>query len=118
MQIDPYTYGNSPAAVKLTKILEEVDNERIRQRVGNHYCHFCKGILEIATLDREVREELFSLWRSKYRKLILEEADLPEKVASFLFNIMKAKINDIKKGLKINEEIRRSTHGEICTDQA
>jgi len=100
LDLDPGTYGDSKAAVVLTKILNEIGDHKLARKVGNYFCYYCRGVMQIATLtDEEIRTEFFHMWKERF-KLLIEEAKMPEKVASYLRNIMKAKMQDTIRGLE------------------
>jgi len=87
-KLDPYTFGDSKAAVNLAEILSQSGYEKYLSRVSTKYSRFC----ECMNATSEIRNMSF---RSFLCKLIMMDArekvgkmKIPEEVKSHLLNIM------------------------------
>ena len=113
MTIDAYTYGDTPAAVTLAEILEELGDGKIRQRVGHIFGTYCAGFWAIMDVENnKTRESLFFVWRNYYKDRVFNDKLLPDTVKSRLWNVMVSKY-------KIDKRSREEEEGaweEMPTD--
>ena len=90
--IDPHTYGNSPAAVNLTKIL--VDHPYCVAKVSSRIQRFNRGLFLLACNKSNNMENELPFLKSLmllYRKQQIENAtklNLPADVKSHMLNVM------------------------------
>lgn len=95
--MDDFTYGNSPAAVALSKIITET-NPKLSWKVGKIWEDFSTGIKRIAACNITVslKEQLIDMWHDN-NKIRIKNSSLPDKVKSYLMNVSYAKYSDTKK---------------------
>ena len=89
-ELDPYTFGNSAAAITLAKILSQEGYDKYCKRVSTKYHDFCQVMWAIFEIkDVHVRSSLFHLvWVDSRQRAT--KINVPAEVRSYLLNIMKA----------------------------
>ncbi len=90
--IDCYTYGNTPAAIILSRIVVEQEslvNDNISKKVGRIWGDYTKGINDLSksNISDEFKKHLYRLWMDKY-VIRCREANVPKIVQTFLENAM------------------------------
>ena len=98
MNIDKNTFGKSKAAEVLTKLLNEVGDEKLSRRVCRLFTMYSQGARAIvnAVEDPHLRHSLASLWCEREKQKVLR-ATMPEDIRSYLLNIEVAVLRDIRK---------------------
>jgi len=86
--LDPYTFGDSDAAVTLAKILSQTGYEKYCRKVSTKYHEFCETIWEITDIRNiHIRSYILNLLMKDNRESV-EKLNLPEDVKSYLLNVM------------------------------
>ena len=87
-ELDPYTFGDSPAAITLAKILSQPEHEKCCSRISTKYHEFCElmwGIFSVKNVHQ--RAALFHLVMKDAREKV-DSMKAPDDVKSYLLNIM------------------------------
>lgn len=98
-QLETYTFGNSPAAVVLVRLLNEQNNDKQTRSVSRFliaHNQVAKSILEIK--NPEVRSTLIRLWQKEIKEVKL--VGLSEKVFTFTKNLAVARTREIFRASK------------------
>ena len=86
-KIDAYTFGDSPAAVTLAKLLGQDEYSGCSKRVSKKFSDFARVLKFIDQIeDNEMRRILLNLW-VKEGKINIEKAKIDDKIKSYLLNI-------------------------------
>lgn len=120
-QLDPHTFGDSPAAATLAKILSQPGYERYRAKASTKYRDFCETLWHLCKIkDISIRASILNLVKKDY----LEKVDvlkLPEEVRSYLKNVIQKayKIHitlcrEIIVGTKAKEQRKRYVEKQIA----
>ena len=87
-ELDPYTFGDSKAAINLAKILSEPEHRKYSSKVSVFYGRFNQRMMAIyAVRDFSIRQHLSWLIMKDARDKIGSSV-MPELVKSHLLNIM------------------------------
>lgn len=86
MKLDLYTYGNTPAAVVLSKLVDQHD---AGHKVGRIWGDYSTGLREIgkSNLPKRSKNHIFSLWRDCYLQRS-NQSGLPDEVVHYLNNVI------------------------------
>jgi len=86
--LDPYTFGDSPAAITLAKILSQQGYEKYCRRAARKHHEFCETVWVIHSIKNvSIRSHLLNLLMKENRENV-EKINLPEDVKSYLLNVM------------------------------
>jgi len=96
-KMEPFTYGGSAAAVRLTQILEEINDPWLTKRVGRimgQYFSRAKFIRRPWDGPRHIQEDFERLLLFAYRVYLFEDYDqvafdIPLKVKTHMYSVMK-----------------------------
>lgn len=59
--------GNYPAAIKLSKILEEENDKKLQKRIGNMWNDYCLGLKNLKHIKEKNYKHRLSLhWRNEF----------------------------------------------------
>lgn len=90
--LDPFTFGNSKAATTLVDILNEIDSEKVTQKVSGFIVRYHSLIKHVEDIkDPTTRSIVGYMFIEKINKSTLE---VPDKVKSFMKNVVIGKIKD------------------------
>lgn len=95
--MDANTYGGTPAAVTLVKLIEENDlsseNKRISDKVGKMWSEYSTSLRAIVKSDMpsKIKMNLLDLFKEQQFKRCKASPFLTEEIKSYLENIMLAK---------------------------
>jgi hypothetical protein len=95
--LDPFTFGNTPAAVNLADILSKEDG-KTRRKVASkvhHYFELFKSALEIS--DPRQQKEIVALIYQKC-KFVIAKLDTQAKVKSHAINVLQTRYKIIIRG--------------------
>lgn len=86
MKIDLYTYGGTPAAVVLAKL---VDKHGAGHKVGRIWGDYSTGLRDIgkSNLPNRSKKQMFCLWRDAYLQRT-KQSSLEEEVKHYLNNVI------------------------------
>jgi hypothetical protein len=86
MKTDLYTYGNSPAAIVLAKLVDQYD---VGHKVGRIWGDCSTGLREIgrSNLSQRSKKQMFCLWRDAYLNRT-KRSNLPDEVQHYLNNVI------------------------------
>lgn len=88
--LDPFTFGNSKAATTLVEILNEIDSEKVTQKVSGFIVRYHSLIKHVADIkDPTTRSIVGYMFIEKINKSTLE---VPDRVKSFMKNVVIGKI--------------------------
>lgn len=91
-KLDAFTFGNSKAAITLVDILNETDNEKITQKVSGFIVRYHQLIKHAQDIkDPTTRSIVGYMFIEKINNSTLE---VPDKVKSFMKNVVIGKIKD------------------------
>ena len=101
--MDNFTYGDSLAAIRLSRLVEKNSHEckHLSIKVGRIWSDFTTGIKTIArsNINSSFKEHLIDTWYMNH-KIRITKTNIPNVVKSYLLNISHAKYSDIKKCCK------------------
>lgn len=90
--LDPFTFGNSKAATTLVDILNEIDSEKVTQKVSGFIVRYHSLIKHVEDIkDPTTRSIVGYMFIEKINNSTLE---VPDKVKSFMKNVVIGKIKD------------------------
>lgn len=100
--MDCFTYGNTPAAMTLSRIIVEQEKSspnNTSRKVGRIWGDFTKGINNIlaSNMEDEFKTHLYRLWTDKY-VIRCRESHLPKIVQTFLENAIVTRFKMIMNG--------------------
>jgi len=88
-EVDPYTYGDFEAAVTLAKM---VNKERFfAKRISKIWVDYTLGMNQIEKIDSPIKRAIMTLWKDSFIKRIHDNKKIPEKMKSYLSNIVIAR---------------------------
>ena len=88
-EIDPYTYGNSDAAVTLTRILNK--NSKCIKYVSRTWADYTLGMNNLDKMESPIKSYLMTVWEEHFISIISNSDKMPEDVKSYFLNIIKAR---------------------------
>lgn len=80
-------FGNSNSGLCLSKILTDLNDEKITHWICSTITKFHQGIMALKFVEHKWRKTFLSMLKIKYFTLV-ENRGLPEKVRSFTLNVM------------------------------
>lgn len=95
MNLDPYSFGNTEAAVNLSDIISKLDRPLITRKVSRTLAKhniFIKKLAEIK--DQSFKEQVFYSYQ-KYLPYTFEKSVLPEFIKNHILNILYARLRDV-----------------------
>jgi len=88
-ELDQYTYGNSDAAIALTKILN--GHPHCIKTVSRTWGDYTLGMRHIEKIESPIKYTIMTLWRDRYICIIKDSKRFPDKVRSYFANIVTAR---------------------------
>lgn len=103
--IDPYTYGNSDAAITLTKILNQ--NHNYIKYISRTWADYTLGMNHLDKINSPIKSYLITVWEDHFVGIIEKNERIPSDVKSYFINIIKARRSKSHKKI-INEKNLKS----------
>lgn len=90
--LDPFTFGNSKAAVIIVEILNEINNEKITHKVSSFLTRYNTLIRHTQDIKDETSRRIIGyMLIEKINKSILE---VPDRVMSYMKNVAISRVKD------------------------
>lgn len=87
------TFGNSPAAITLSKILTQLGHKKLRANVTSYWSGYCHGVRGIMSMpDKKLALSLLILWKDS--AVTRARGRFYGEVATYVVNITVAKFRE------------------------